>query len=803
MKDPLPIDPLVPEIVSAVHAGSNLVLVAEPGAGKTTRVPAALLATMAASHGSIVVLEPRRLAARMAARRVAQELGEPLGRRVGYRVRFDECGGPTTRLWFVTEGIVLRQLVHDPQLSDAAIVVFDEFHERHISADLALTWLRHQQQRTRPDLRLVVMSATLDADPLTAFLDATMVRASGRAYPVAIDHLAKADPRPLPLRAASAVQRCLGEQESGDLLVFLPGMFEIRRTQEQLAQLNPSLVAYPLHGELSLDEQDRAIRPAPHRKVVLATNVAESSLTIEGVTTVIDSGLMRSARWSTWSGLPQLTTTTISRASAAQRAGRAGRTGPGRALRLYSKFEHDSWPAHELPELLRGDLTDLLLTLRRWGITDPTALTWFEAPPRAAIDSAEQTLVALGAIDLDGALTARGQAMSDLALHPRLARMLLEARARGAGARGATLAALLDEERLVGDPLQAVASFSPRPGTNTARTEEALLRWLQIARPRRGPLDDASEEALGIALVAAFPDRIARLRHAGSRDALLCDGGAARLADELSLASTEPFVAVAARETPAGPPRIDAAAPIRAEWLLDLFPTQFREEQELSWNEPHERVEAVERLCYRQLVLAETRRSDPRGPEVAALLAQQALARGAASFADAERCAAWCARTAFVGQLRPDFPVATTDTLNATLAALCADKRSLAELRSLDLLAALQGQLTPSQRAELERFAPERLELPCGRRVAVHYEAAKSPWIASRLQDFFGLNDAPVIGGGAVPLVVQLLAPNQRPVQVTSDLAGFWTRHYPQLRRELMRRYPKHRWPEDPQTSRR
>src|SRR5918997_835582 len=447
---PLPIDPLLPEIVASLRRGPNLVVEAPPGAGKTTRVPPALLDAGVAGEGEVWVLEPRRLAARLSARRVAEERGESLGETVGYQVRFDEVGGARTRLRFLTEGVLTRRLLADPRLGRAGVIVLDEFHERHLQADLAVALLRRLQRTERPDLRLVVMSATLDAAPVAEFLESPVLRSEGRRFHVEIEHLARPDERPLAEQVASAVARLITEGAGGldgDVLVFLPGAAEIRRAQsacEQLAERHDLLVV-PLHGELPAEEQDRAVRPAGRRKLILSTNVAETSVTIEGVAAVIDSGLARVAGQSPWSGLPVLKVSRVSRASAVQRAGRAGRTREGRCLRLYTAQDFGARPPHETPEVRRLDLAESVLELRAAGVVDVGGFEWFEPPAPEALEAAETLLRRLGATDAAGRVTDAGRAMLRLPLHPRLGRIVVEAEGRGVAREACTIAALISE----------------------------------------------------------------------------------------------------------------------------------------------------------------------------------------------------------------------------------------------------------------------------------------------------------------------------------------------------------------------
>jgi ATP-dependent helicase HrpB len=854
---PLPIDAILPEVVAALRRGPSLVVEAPPGAGKTTRVPRAILEAGLAGDGDVVVLEPRRLAARMAARRVAEEMGERPGETVGWQVRFEEVAGPRTRLRYLTEGLLGRRLVAEPALPGVGAVVLDEFHERHLQGDLALALLRRLQSTRRPDLKLVVMSATLDAGPVAAYLGAPSIRSEGRVFDVAVEHLSPADAardERLEDRVASAVRRLLAEEARGDVLVFLPGMAEIRRAAERCApaaeRLGVDVLA--LHGDLPPEEQDRAVRPGPRRKVILSTNVAETSVTIEGVTAVVDAGLARVASHSPWSGLPRLEVRRVSRASAAQRAGRAGRTAPGRCLRLYTRHDHDTRPDFDVPEILREDLSETLLAVASLGAGD---LRWLDAPPAPAAAAARALLADLGAVDGEGAITPLGRRLVRLPLHPRLARLVAEAEDRGAGEEGALLAALLSErdirERAPGggrgapptgpsDLLELAHLFAEAA---RARFEAGRARSLGLApgalqaveRSRRqlarlvrrgGSRPEAEREAsLLLATLAAFPDRLARRRAPGSSEVVLAGGGAARL-DEASVVREAPLlVAVDADERrgdrrPGLPPggaagaggagragqvTVRLASAATPEMLLELFPDALRWEEEDVWNAEAERVDAFERMRFRDLVLEESRKAAPDPERAAALLAEMALARGARAFAGEGEIDRLLARLAFAFRAAPECGLAppTEADLAAALRDACAGRRSFAELREAGIAPAILARLPPDRRALLERLAPERVVLGGGRGVRVNYEAGdKPPWVESRLQDFFGAARGPAVGGGRVPLVLHLLAPNLRAVQVTTDLAGFWERHYPALRRELMRRYPRHAWPEDPLAAR-
>lgn len=772
----LPIDALLGEIAASLSRTPNLLVVAEPGAGKTTRVPSALLHEVA---GHVLVLEPRRLAARMAARRVAWELGEELGKTVGYQVRFERVGGAETRLHFLTEGVLTRRMIADPLLAGVDAVLLDEFHERHIESDLALALLRRAQQQ-RPELKIVVMSATLDAAPVAHFLgDCPIVRSKGRQFPLTIEHLPYS-PAPLEEQVRGAVEGLLNAGETGGILVFLPGAAEIRRAQRacEPAARRAGRLLLPLFGDLAPDEQDRAVAPSREAKIVLATNVAESSVTVDGITAVVDSGLARQASWSPWTGLPTLTVGRISQASATQRAGRAGRTAPGRVLRLYPQMDFAQRPAQETPEILRGGLAQLCQLLRTLGIDDPREIAWLDAPPDAAVEQASALLDRLGA---------RGDAarrLMRLPVHPRLARMIEEATARGVGLAACMTAALLESgaRRTHCDLLTALDEPLDE------RTRHQLRALLRIAKP--GTVRKEDDDALCEAILSGFPDRVAKRR--ADRQIFLSNGIAAELAGE-----TPPWPFLVALDvedrTEKALPLVRLAAPIQPEWLLDRFPEQMREETTLEWSRQGERVEAVSRLLYDELVIEESRRTKPNTAEAAAMLATHALEAGIERFVDAAQLEEWLARLEFASE----FASFDAPDLAALFTEFCSGMSSFAELRAAGkgFLSWLEQRLDAHR---LRETAPETLRLHAGRRTRIHYERGKTPWVASYLQDFFGMTQTPRIGPQQTPLVLHLLAPNRRPVQMTTDLTGFWERLYPQVRRELMRRYPRHAWPERP-----
>jgi len=819
---PLPIDPLLPEVVAALEKDGRVVLEAPPGAGKTTRVPGAL--AKAWPVGEIIVLEPRRLAARMAAARVADELGEKPGETVGYQVRFEEVAGKNTRIRFVTEAILTRRLVRDPKLNGVIAVVLDEFHERHLHGDVALAWLKRLRETTRPDLKLCVMSATLDTAKVSAYLECSTVRSMGKQYEVTIEHLPAAEDRPVASLVASALRTLVTRNLEGDVLVFLPGAREIRETTtsiEKIAQ-EQNLAIFPLHGDLPAADQDRAIRPCDRRKVILSTNVAESSVTIDGVVAVIDSGLARAAAHDPWSGFSKIELVKIARASAVQRAGRAGRTRPGVCLRLYTKGDLERRPEHDTPEIARTDLTQLALDLASADMKD---LAWLDAPPEIAWKTAESLLTRLGAL-AKGKVTPLGRDLLRFPTHPRLARLIVEAEQRNVAREGCVLAAILMERDL---RIEARAKFGDRGRADRPTEKSDLLALLDLFEEARSSHFSASslrnanldggavqaverarkqleqrvrrseergtDEDLLRSVLAAFPDHVARrLRH-GARALALSGGGSAELSESSVVREAEWMVAASA-ESRRGIV-VQMASAIEPEWLLDFAPDQIEESRVVTFDAKTEKVAVTSRLRYDGLTLTESPAAAVSEEEIAAALAKGAIARGPAHFAPEGELERFLARARFAASV--DSRVAAPDDARvlAALTAMCLGKRSFAELKGYSLVDALSHELGPGAAARIAEIAPERVTLAKGRAVKITY-GESAPFIESRLQDFFGMKATPKIGGGKTPLVLHLLAPNYRAVQVTTDLAGFWERHYPSIRKELARKYPRHQWPEIP-----
>jgi ATP-dependent helicase HrpB len=860
----LPIDALLSDIATTLRLSIAIVIEAPPGAGKTTRVPRALLDAGFSEHGEIVVLQPRRLSARLGAARVAEELGETPGGIVGYTVRFEDVSGPRTRIRFVTEGILGRRILIDPTLSGISVVVLDEFHERHLAMDVTLALLRRLQHGSRPDLKVCVMSATLDGEPIATYLGGcSRIRSEGRRFEVRVEHAPMPDERPLTAQVTTAVRRILREEPTGDILVFLPGAAEIRRCEQALASVVQAsgLLVMPLHGDLPLEAQARVVAPAAKRKIILSTNVAETSVTIDGVVAVIDSGLARIAGHSTWTGLSTLSLSKISQASAIQRAGRAGRTRPGVAIRLYTRHDFDSRRAHDVPEIARQDLAEVVLTLKALGILDTEDLEWLTPPPRASLTTAESILSRLAAVDDTGALTLLGRRMLRFPVHPRLARLLVEGEDRGVAGDAATLVSLIGERdirervgpvddgqmpggghrrsagadtgidvialldlfeqaraaRFAPDRLRGLG-LDPR---STAMAEQARRQLAALVRTTHSRRDSAAQDrnardqSLCRAALTAFFDRVARRRSAGDRTLLLASGGVAEVAYE---PDSELIVAIDVEERtshrgsgviPGGSPGRAGTTVVRLgcgidpDWLADLQGGDLQTSDVVEFDATTELVVRRSRLTFGALVLDETVRPADHSPQVSQILADAALARGAAEFDEPGVLSGLTSRLALLGKLYPDisFQVLDDARLREGLVAACEGLRGFAELREAGLTARLTSTLPPAVRARLASDTPTGITLPGGRVVRVNYQPDQPPWIESRIQDFFGMAQGPAIAGGRAPLTLHLLAPNGRAVQVTRDLESFWRQHYPAIRRELGRRYPRHSWPEDGRTA--
>ncbi len=808
-------------------------LVAPTGAGKTTRVPLALLAAGIGGGQQIVMLEPRRIAARAAARRMAQETGTTLGEEIGYQVRFDRRAGPATKILVVTEGILVQRLQADPFLEGIGAVIFDELHERSLTTDLSLAMARRVQREVRPDLRLLAMSATLDPGPVAAFLgDAPTIESQGRLFPVDILYIEHPNPpeiRPLPAQIAAGVRRVL-DMTAGDVLVFLPGVGEIQRSAEALEGLarERDLAVLQLYGDLPAERQDEVLRPLSRRKVVLATNVAETSITIDGVTAVVDSGQVRRLRFDPATGLDRLELGRVSRASADQRAGRAGRQAPGICLRLWPAYEHATLPERETPEIARVDLAGPALQLLAWGETDLAVFGWFEAPSPESLAAAVLLLRQLGAVN-DQGVTGLGSTMARLPIHPRLARLLIEGHQAGRTREAALLAALLSERdpfvrglssRRASrsdllDRLGVLEGFERRDGFEGERLNAGAARFVlrardQLAEKAKKELGDGGKRGdddavLLRALLAAYPDRVARRREPRSPRAVMVGGRGVRLAEESAVLEAELFLCVdldAGRSGAVAEALVHKASAVELEWLPA---DRLRPSIDLEFDESRERVAAWKRTRYEDLVIAETEVPAPGAAETERVLVQAAADRlGRALSLDDPEVAAFLARVRSLGDWMPELglPRFTDDEIRSLLPALAAGRKSFAELRRAPLLDVLQGALSYPQLEAVRREAPERLEVPSGSHIKLLYEPGKPPVLAARIQELFGLAETPRVAADRVPVLMHLLAPNGRPQQVTHDLKSFWENTYPEVRKELQGRYPKHAWPADPWNAR-
>ncbi|MCC7350493.1 MAG: ATP-dependent helicase HrpB [Phycisphaerales bacterium] len=838
---PLPIDSLLPEVVDSLRTNRSLVLVAPPGAGKTTRIPPAILAAglLAAEHPTLIMLQPRRVAARAAAGRIAEERDWTLGKEVGYHVRFDRRFSPSTRLRILTEGILTRQLVDDPFLQGIGAVLLDEFHERNLHSDLALAMLREIQQSVRPDLIVLVMSATLEARPVARFLgDCPILQSQGRTHPIDVRFDPYARPMDLgelPGRIAHALGQVLqtNAQDAGDILVFLPGVHEINRTIHQLQPLavQHNLLLLPLHGSLTAEDQQLALRPTERRKVILATNIAQTSLTIDGVRTVIDTGLSRIASYDPDRGVDRLFIHRISNASATQRAGRAGRTAPGQCIRLWSAKDNQTRDDFETPEIHRVDLASTVLSLHAWGSTKIANFGWYDAPPANTLAAAERLLLMLGALRRHNqslSITPLGRKLLSFPLHPRLARLFVAAIEAGLIKQGATLAALLSEE----DILRPPAEGSPRI-PHTRGDSDLLLRmqWLddpnsapvelnypalnQVRRirdnllfiARRHPVEQTDQEQSAFRLLLlAYGDRVCRRRGEGSDTALMVGGIGVRLAAESVVRDAEFFIALDARQDQRSitrESRVRLASAIDPDWLRELFPHAIQHVRQAVYDPQRDRVVGLGQTFYHDLLIQQDADAAVEADEAAAILSLAARPQALRIFQDNPAARLLLDRIEFLRRHMPEHPWPTFDenTLADLLATMTAGKRSVQQLREAPLSSLIQSQLVYPLDRLLDQHAPETLMVPTGNRIRLTYAPNQPPILAVRLQELFGLADTPRLAGGRVPVLLHLLAPNYRPVQITTDLKSFWSNAYFQVRKDLRAQYPKHSWPENPLTA--
>jgi ATP-dependent helicase HrpB len=871
MPERLPIYELEADLVTQLRAGRRLVVSAPTGSGKSTQVPQMLLRHGLAGEGQIVILQPRRIAARLLAARVAAELDVPLGREVGYQIRFEDRTGPWTRIRFVTEGVLLRQMLEDPELRGVSVLIFDEFHERHLYGDITLARALDLQERARPDLRLLVMSATLDLPRLERYLHpCATLQSAGRLFPVEIAYLDRphaADREPVWELAADAFARYVRAGGEGDVLVFMPGAFEIAQTLEALRHRDEArgFVLLPLHGELPPAEQDAAVARYERRKVVVATNVAETSITIDGVRLVIDSGLARLPRYDPYRGINTLLVEKISRAAADQRAGRAGRTAPGRCVRLWTEREHDERPARELPEIKRLDLAEVVLTLKAAGVRDLRRFRWLEPPEEQALAHAEEVLVDLGALAPAPAsgppptppppaatapgppapapaaelvITPLGRRMLAFPVHPRYARLLLAAQEHGCVYQACLIAALTQgrdlllrqvdrdtrEARsdLLGEKapsdfflLMRAWNYAAKHNyrveacrrlgvhAQTARQVAPLLeQFLRLAREQG--LDTAPgrfhDVALQKCVLTAFSDRVARRLDSGTLRCELVHGRRGVLARESVVQDSPLLVAAEVREVgrTGGETQtiLSLATAVEPAWLEELFPGDLLRQTRCFYDASARRVYAEEVRSFRGLMLEKRAVEPPPAEEAARLLAEEILA-GRLALEDWDNAVEqWILRLNRLREWCPELglPPLTEADRRHLVEQLCHGAFSFRELKQRPVKPLVHGWLNAAQRRLLDELAPERLDLGNGRRPRVLYDAVRPPVIAARIQDLFGVTQTPRIARGRVPVVVQILAPNHRPVQVTQDLAGFWREHYPRLKQELQRKYPKHEW---------
>jgi ATP-dependent helicase HrpB len=821
---PLPIDEHLTRVIEALRDERVCVLVAEPGAGKTTRVPPAILEAglMGKPNDRLVMLQPRRIAARAAAARIASERGWSLGNEVGYHIRFEKRLTDSTRLRVLTEGLFTRQIVADPFLEGVGCVVLDEFHERSLDIDLALAMLREVREGARDDLLIVVMSATLDAESVATFLGgAPILQIPGRTFPVAVEH-ARPSALKLPERVASVVASI---DDPGDVLVFLPGVSEIERTHRALGSVDGRFDLRMLHGSLSFDAQQQALAPSDRGRIVLSTNIAETSLTIDGVTTVVDSGLARVPRFDPRRGLDRLELVRISKASSTQRAGRAGRTRPGRCIRLWTASEHAALRDFEDAEVRRVDLAPTVLALRSWGVSDPRAFGWFDRPDDTSLDAAERLLHLLDAIDADNRITSTGEQLARLPVHPRIGRLLIAGVDMGVPGPACAMAALLSEKDIVRDD-ESRATGTPRttgpsdllwrlailddersahaPNIDrialrqVRRVRDELDRITRRLRPHRSqPAIDA--DPLLLLPLLAYPDRVCRRRDHAS--GTMVGGGGVRLDPACVVREGEFFVALDARSDQRSRSReatVRIASRVEREWIETLLASSIRTDRAVTFDESSAKATAWKRTVLVDLPLREVREQNVDALEVSRALAEALKPRAAELFEQDESASRLLARLRFVQRVAPELSWPRIEPAS-WIEDACVGRRSAEQL---DLAGAIRSRLVYPLDRKLDEFAPESVEVPTGSVIRLDYANVNTaPVLAVRLQELFGLPETPRIAGGRVKVLLHLLAPNYRPVQVTDDLASFWKNTYEQVRKDLRARYPKHAWPDDPANS--
>ncbi len=804
---PLPIDAALPELTAALRARNTAVLVAPPGAGKTTRVPLVLAeeawaAANALERRRILVLEPRRLAARAAAERMAKTLGEKVGETLGLRVRFGSKVSARTRIEIVTEGVFSRLVLDDPMLEGVAAVLFDEFHERSLDADLGLALARDVQQGLREDLRLVVMSATIDGARVAKLLgDAPMIASEGRAFPVETRYLGR-DPRPIEPQMADAIARAV-RADAGSVLAFLPGAAEIRRTAAQLeGRHGKDIDVVALYGALAGDEQDRAIAPAApgRRKIVLATSIAETSITIEGVRIVVDSGLARVPRFEPDVGVTRLETVRVSRAAADQRRGRGGRIEPGICYRLWDEPQTASLEPFARPEILSADLSSFTLDLAAWGST-PEQLAFLDPPPRPALAEAKALLAELGAIDTDGRITDEGQKLRQLPLPPRLARMVVDAAAFGAALDAAEIAVLIGERGLGGDDVDLTHRLDNLRRDRSPRARDARAMAARWAEEAKSQGTGAEESSVGAILALAYPERIAKNRGGGTGAFLLVNGRGANV-DAASPLARDPFLAVAEMTGSAAAGRILLAAPIKPDEIEARFADRIVTRDEVTFDQASASLRARRQRRLGAITLGEQPMPVETNEGSARILAQGVARLGIERLPWSKALRQWRDRVMFLrtaeGDEWPDLSDSALAADTDWLASLFYNKTALTELSADNFASALTARLPYPLQRRLDAEAPTHFAAPTGTQAAIDYEAEGGPKIAIRVQELFGLDRHPAIAGGKIPLVIELLSPAHRPVQTTRDLPGFWRGSYAAVRTEMRGRYPKHPWPDDP-----
>ena len=802
-----PVDEIIPQLKAALAARPSAILVAEPGAGKTTRVPLALLDEVWMAGKKMVMLEPRRLAARAAASRMAQTLNQEVGATVGYAVRLDRKVSKATRIEVVTEGLLTRRLQNDPELADTALVIFDEFHERNLDGDLALALCLDVQRNLRPDLKILIMSATLDVEALKAQMpEAPVLASQGRMFPVETRYLAKATRQTIVADVTRATLRA-AQEVIGSLLVFLPGESEIRRVAAELEKsaLPATTLIRPLYGAMALAEQDQAIQPSPpgSRKIVLATTIAETSLTIDGIAAVVDCGFKRAARFDPTSGMTGLETIRVSAAAAEQRRGRAGRLGPGLCYRLWPEEEMRALAPHDEPEMRVADLSGLVLELGAWGVATREGLPWIEVPPAGAFAQAQELLRELEALDQDNRITAHGKAMARLPLHPRLAHMVITAKALGVGTKAAEIAALISErDGLPRDaPLdveQRLLSIRGAARDRIRQTQKQICAMASL-----GP--NTAEIGAGVVLALAYPDRIGQ-RRGGHGRFRMASGAGAVVAGHDPLAKA-PFIAIALLDGTQADGRVQLASEISEAEIEEHFSALIKTEASVFWDGKAQMVSAARVKKLGQLVLEEKPLSDAAPEDIARAMLAGVASLGLRALPWTDGAEMFRSRINFLHHLLPEegFPDLSDDALRRDMAEWLLPYLSgmsrKSHLERLDLLSILRGLVPASALARLEKLAPARMAVPGGGHYQIDYTVEGDPVLRVRLQEMFGLQAAPQIGNGKARLKIELLSPAGRPVAVTQSLETFWVNAYPDVRKDLRGRYPKHFWPEDPLTA--